>query len=46
MTKDVNPTDPAAAIENKYFAKGIGFIAVKHVTGPAEYSNLIKIEKF
>jgi len=46
VTKDVNPLDPAAAIENKYFAKGIGFIAVKHVTGPAERLELVKIEKF
>ena len=46
VTKDVNPLDSAAAIENKYFAKGIGFIAVKHVTGPAERLELVKIEKF
>jgi len=45
VTKDVNPLDPAAAIENKYFARGIGFIAVEHVTGTPERVELVKIEK-
>lgn len=46
VVKDVNPLDPAAAIENKYFAKGVGFIAVVHVTGPAERVELITVEQF
>jgi hypothetical protein len=46
VTEDVNPLDPAAAVENKYFAKGVGFLAVVHVTGPPERVELTAVEKF
>ncbi|MDQ6884312.1 MAG: hypothetical protein M3077_08790 [Candidatus Dormibacteraeota bacterium] len=46
MTKDYNPLDPAAAIEHKYFARGVGFILVVHVTGPAERVELVEVERF
>jgi hypothetical protein len=42
VTEDVNPLDPAAAVENKYYAEGVGLL----VTGPAERSELVAIEKF
>lgn len=46
VTEDVNPLDPEAAIENKYYARGIGNILVVHVTGPAERVELVRIERF
>jgi hypothetical protein len=46
VTKDVNPLDSGAAIENKYFAHGVGFILVIHVTGPAERVELVGVERF
>lgn len=46
MTKDYNPLDPTAAIEHKYFARGVGQILVVHVTGPAERIELVKVERF
>jgi hypothetical protein len=46
VTEDVNPLDPAASIENKYFARGVGFIAVVHVTGAPERVELTAVEKF
>jgi hypothetical protein len=46
VTEDVNPLDPAAAVENKYYAKGIGFLAVVHVTGPRERVELTAVERF
>ncbi len=45
-TKDANPLDPSAAIEHKYYARDVGFVLVRHVTGPAERVELTKIEKF
>jgi hypothetical protein len=46
VTEDINPLDPAAAVENKYFAKGVGNIVVVHVTGPAERVELVAVERF
>ena len=46
VTEDVNPLDPAAAIENKYFARGVGNVVVVHVTGPAERVELVAVERF
>lgn len=45
MTKDYNPLDPAAAIEHKYYARGIGLILIVHVTGPAERLELVRVER-
>lgn len=46
VTKDVNPLDPEAAVENKYYARGVGNLLVLHVTGPAERVELVKVERF
>ena len=46
VTEDVNPLDPAAAVENKYYAKGVGLLVTVQVTGPAERSELVAIERF
>ena len=46
VTEDVNPLDPAAAVENKYYADGVGLLVTVHVTGPAERSELVAIERF
>lgn len=46
VTEDVNPLDPQAAVENKYFARGVGFLVVVHVTGPPERVELTAVEKF
>jgi hypothetical protein len=46
VTEDVNPLDPAAAVEHKYFAKGIGHIVTVHVTGPSERVELVAVERF
>jgi hypothetical protein len=46
VTEDINPLDPAAAVENKYYAEGVGLLITVQVTGPAERSELVAIEKF
>ena len=46
VTKDVNPLDPEAAVEHKYFVRGVGFVLVEHVTGPPERVELIATEHF
>lgn len=46
VTEDVNPLNPTAAVENKYFARGVGFLVVVHVTGPPERVQLIAVERF
>ena len=46
MTEDVNPLDPSAAVENKYFAKGIGQLVTVHMTGPPERIELVAVERF
>jgi hypothetical protein len=46
VTEDINPLDPAAAVENKYYAEGVGLLVTVQVTGPAERSELVAIEKF
>jgi hypothetical protein len=44
--RDENPLDPAAAVENKYYAEGVGLLVTVQVTGPAERSELVAIERF
>lgn len=46
VTKDVNPLDPESAIENKYYARGVGLVLTLHVTGPAERDEAVTTEKF
>lgn len=46
VTEDVNPLDPAAAVEHKYFVRGVGFVLVEHVTGPPERVELIATQRF
>ena len=46
VTEDINPLEPAAGVENKYYAQGVGLLVTVHVTGPAERSELVAIEKF
>jgi hypothetical protein len=46
VTEDVNPLDPAAAVENKYYAEGVGLLVTVQVSGPAERSELVAIERF
>jgi hypothetical protein len=46
VTEDINPLDPAAAVENKYYAEGVGLLITVQVSGPAERSELVAIEKF
>jgi hypothetical protein len=45
VTEDVNPLEPEAPVENKYFAKGVGFLLVVHTTGPAERVELVSVER-
>jgi hypothetical protein len=45
-TKDYTLLDSAAPIENKYFARGVGFILVEHITGPPERVELLRVENF
>jgi len=46
VTEDINPLDPAAAVENKYYAEGVGLLVTVQVSGPAERAELVAIEKF
>ena len=43
VTKDVNPLDPTAPAENKYYARGIGLILTTEAGGRDE---AVKVEKF
>lgn len=44
-TKDYTALEPDV-VEHKYYARGIGFVFVKHVKGPAEEIGLVKVEQF
>jgi hypothetical protein len=46
VTEDVNPLDPAAAVEHKYYLRGVGVVLVEHVTGPPERVELIATQRF
>lgn len=46
VTEDVNPLDPAAAVEHKFYARGVGLVVAVHVTGPAERLELVAVEHF
>jgi hypothetical protein len=46
VTEDINPLEPGAPVENKYYAKGVGQVLTLHVTGPAERVELVAVEKF
>ncbi len=43
-TEDVTRLDPDL-VEQKYYARGIGFVLVEHVKGSAERIELVKVEK-
>jgi hypothetical protein len=45
VTEDINPLEPDGAVENKYYAKGVGQVLTVHVTGPAERVELVSAEK-
>jgi hypothetical protein len=45
VTEAVNALDPNAAVEHKYFAKGIGFLVSMQVVEPPERIELTEIEK-
>ena len=45
MTKDWNPLDPAAGVEQKYYAPGIGNVLEVGVKGTSERVELIDIKK-
>lgn len=44
-TKDYTALD-TSVVENKLYARGIGFVMVEHTTGPPEKIELVRIEKF
>jgi hypothetical protein len=43
-TKDYSALEPDV-VENKYYARGIGFVLVVHVKGPAERIELVGVER-